>query len=192
MLNLLSLHSQCQHFLFYPQIKCGFSPHNIPDSLLFLSPVDWRACHPRPSVPLQCAWQPWWADSGWEVFQRSYGSPNLEQTLTFYQWEHTLPLSLCIVCSVPPAASPETSSSSEPWFCVETKSHPATLRWVWSKSMFIPAVLTFVLLLLDMFVCESESEVVMKRSCKPGITYACFVLFFVLSSLCCCESNCPK
>lgn len=67
--------------------------------------VDWRAGNPRPSVALWGAWQPWWADSGGEVFQRSYGSPNLEQTLMLNstaadmpsKWEGPLQLSLCIV-----------------------------------------------------------------------------------------------
>lgn len=64
--------------------------------------VDWRAGNPRPSVALWGAWQPRWADSGGEVFQRSYGSPNLEQTLMLNstaadmpsKWEGPLQLSL--------------------------------------------------------------------------------------------------
>lgn len=154
-------HTQCQHFLFYPQ-SCGFSPRF---SFFFSVSVDRRACHPRPSVPLQCVRQPRWADSGWEVFQGSYGSPNLEQTLTFYQWEHALYLWQCSSCSFVVIRAVV--------LCGDSVNHH-----------LISAVLTFLLLLLDMlFVWESAGDVLVNwmwswRDVSLGLfVHVCFVWF---------------
>lgn len=57
------------------------SPTRVIFSWHFFVVVDWRAGNPRPSVTLSSTWQPRGADSGGKVFQRSYSSPNLEQTL---------------------------------------------------------------------------------------------------------------